>query len=119
MKLQVVPITANLEGYNFYMCYKFHQSLYYYAESAMDYEDVDSFLCFYPCVTRRCRTLSIVDDLVDEADETFIITLERVSGLNSRIILNPSFGEIEIADNNGIIIKSQNMWLRLSVLIQF
>ena len=72
---------------------------------------------FYPCATRRCWTLSIVDDLVDEADETFIITLERVSGLNSRIILNPSFGEIEIADNDGIIIKSQNMWLRLEYFL--
>ena len=87
----------------------------------MDYEDVDSFLFFYPCATRRCWTVSIVDDLVDEADETFIITLERVPGLNSKIILNPSFGEIEIADNDGIIIKSRtrNMCLYISVLIQF
>ena len=52
----------------------------------MDYEDVFLFF-FYPCATtRRCRTVSIVDDLVDEADETFIIT-EICACISSVLIL--------------------------------
>ena len=45
--------------------------------------------------------MTIVDDMVNELEELFDITLERTPGLDSRITLNPDEGRIVISDNDG------------------
>ena len=40
--------------------------------------------------------------MIAELTESFFITLERTPGLDSRIIVNPVDGEIEITDNDGL-----------------
>ena len=45
--------------------------------------------------------MTIVDDMVNESEELFDITLSRTSGLDSRITLNPIDGRIVISDNHG------------------
>ena len=65
----------------------------------MDYVEHSTTLRFSACETRQCVNVAIVDDLTDEPEEGFGITLERTPDLNSRIILNPVNGEILIQDN--------------------
>ena len=50
------------------------------------------------CRIRLCWYISIVDDTIDESDESFSFTLERTAGLDPRITLSPSAGEIIILD---------------------
>ena len=45
--------------------------------------------------------MTIVDDMVNELEELFDITLERTPGLDSRITLHPDDGRIVISDNDG------------------
>ena len=45
--------------------------------------------------------VSIENDDVLEVIETFDVTLERPSGLDSRITLDPVDGQIQITDNDG------------------
>ena len=56
---------------------------------------------FEACTTKVCETLSIVDDDTSESTESFYLTLERTSDLDSRIILNPKNGEVTIIDDDG------------------
>ena len=58
-------------------------------------------LMFDACDIQRCAAVTIVDDLVDEPQESFRVSLERTPGLDSRITLEPVDGEIVIADNEG------------------
>ena len=68
-----------------------------------DYGTHSAVLFFEPCETRACVTLSIVDDNISEKTESFHITLERTSDLDSRIILDPRNGEVAIQDDDGMI----------------
>ena len=43
----------------------------------------------------------VLDDITLGKDESFNITLERTTGLNSRITLDPVNGVVEVADNDG------------------
>ena len=43
----------------------------------------------------------IMDDIILENDESFILTLERTSDLDSRITLDPVNGVVEITENDG------------------
>ena len=65
----------------------------------MDYIGLSTTLLFPACETQQCVNVGIVDDLSDEPEEGFGVTLERTPELNSRIILNPANGEIRIQDN--------------------
>ena len=67
----------------------------------MDYIDVSTILMFGACARRHCVNVSIVDDDVLEMTESFTVTLERISGLDSRITLDPVDGVIEITDDDG------------------
>ena len=46
--------------------------------------------------------IPIVDDEVLELIETFSLTLERTSGLDSRITLSPVDGTVQITDNESM-----------------
>ena len=48
----------------------------------------------------------IEDDGVPEQMESFFVTLERTSGLDGRITLEPVDGEIEILDANSMFCSS-------------
>ena len=69
----------------------------------MDYIRLSTTLRFPECETRQCVNVAIVDDLTDEPEEGFGVTLERTPDLNSRIILNPVNGEILLQDNGNYI----------------
>ena len=66
-----------------------------------DYNKVSVVLIFEACMTRVCEALSIVDDDISERMESFYLTLERTSDLDSRIILNPRDGEVTIFNDDG------------------
>ena len=71
------------------------------AVSPMDYSAVSTILMFAACQMRSCVNISIVNVAVLENIETFAVTLARTSGLDSRIVLNPVNGVVEIIDNDG------------------
>ena len=66
----------------------------------MDYGSLDVILQFVACGTRECVNVTIVDDTVPEPDENFFYILEPTLGLDSRIDLMPTNGEIVILDND-------------------
>ena len=72
-----------------------------FTEEPMDYIGLSRILSFPACDTRQCVNITIVDDLVDEPDEIFDVTLERTPGLDSRITLNPVDARVLIRDNDG------------------
>ena len=68
----------------------------------MDYGSLNMTLMFDTCDPKQCVTVTIVDDFEDELDEDFFYTLTRPpGGLDSRITLNPTLGEVLIRDNDG------------------
>ena len=78
----------------------------YYSESPSDFtalmlESVE----FGECETRRCVNITIVDDLVLEMEESFIVVLNRTSQLDSRISLEPTTAEIVIVDDDGRLMQ--------------
>ena len=71
--------------------------------STMDYDAFTGVILNFPvCTQRICISAIIVDDLVDEPNESFFVNLERTPDLDGRIRLDPVVGEIEIEDNDGI-----------------
>ena len=73
-----------------------------------DYGALSSILRFDSCETHDCVNVDIVNDLVDEPEEFFRVTLMRTNGLDSRISLNPVDGQIVITDNGGKYTTSIN-----------
>ena len=70
----------------------------------MDYVNVSTILAFGKCDTRQCTEIPIVDDMIVEMNKSFFVTLERTSGLDSRIRLNPVEEEVEIINDDGVYI---------------
>ena len=67
----------------------------------MDYDGIDTLLMFDTCDKRRCTSVEITDDVLDELDEFFTYHLRGTSDLHPRIDLKPVDGQIEIVDNDG------------------
>ena len=84
-------------------------SLYFFVVSPVDYLELSNTLSFAICETRRCKNMTIVDDLVDEPDEFFNYTLERTPDLDRRISLDPKNGRISIIDDDGKILLLMGM----------
>ena len=75
---------------------------YTFTASSMDYGALMStILLFGTCQTKQCALIRIEDDAIIEDVENFFVTLERTSGLNDRITLEPIDGEIQISDRDG------------------
>ena len=72
----------------------------------MDYGNVSNILAFAECETRRCTEIPIVNDVTVELTVSFFVTLVRTPDLDSRIILDPVHGEVEIIDDDGMYIIS-------------
>ena len=56
-------------------------------------------LQFPECVAQQCAMVNVVNDSVDEPEELFNFTLGRTPGLDPRIKLDPTEGQVVI--NNG------------------
>ena len=65
----------------------------------MDYIGFSRILSFGACETKQCADVVMVDDLVDEPQKRFCITLERTPNLNIRIMLDPVDELIFIQDD--------------------
>ena len=71
----------------------------------MDYDSlVDNIVQFEQCQRRSCVHVVIVDDKALEIPEPFDIHLDRASGLDDRIELNPVNAVVEITDNDGMYV---------------
>ena len=66
--------------------------------SPSDYEAVREVLTFAPCETRHCVNVIITDDLVNEPEETFSLSLNK---LTSFVTLSTAAGEVLITDDDG------------------
>ena len=66
-----------------------------------DYVALSTILIFAPCETQRCVDVAIVDDMIAEQMESFVVTLQRTPDLDSRITFNRAAGAIEIINNDG------------------
>ena len=69
---------------------------------------MSTILRFAACEKRHCVDVTIVNDAVDEPDEMFGITLERIPGLNDRITLDPVDGVVIIIDDDGRFNPDEN-----------
>ena len=65
----------------------------------MDYGSVGTILPFSACESQSCVNVSITNDDTLENTKSFFVNLDR-NGLDSRITLNPTRGEIEILDDD-------------------
>ena len=68
----------------------------------VDYGNESTLFAFDMCETRRCTEIPIVNDMIVELTESFLVILERTPGLDSRITLNPINGAVEIIDDDGM-----------------
>ena len=64
-------------------------------------DDFNVTLMFEHCEIRRCVNVTIMDDFIDEQDESFFYKLRRTPDLHPRITLDPVDGEIVIVDDDG------------------
>ena len=79
-----------------------YYGVFYTTVAPSDYVSLDVILMFGTCQTKQCLNVTIVDDFEDELDEDFFYTLTRPpGGLDSRITLSPTLGEILIRNDDG------------------
>ena len=84
-----------------------------------DYEILDVIMMFPACESRRCVRVSIVDDLVNEPEEVFSFTLERIPGLSPAITLDDLVsGEVMIVDDDSKMI-SRDVVLQCNSLLNW
>ena len=67
----------------------------------MDYSPIAGSLRFNRCERRKCVVVPIVDDLMLEHSEVFLLTLERTPSLAGSITLDPVNGRVEVSDDEG------------------
>ena len=67
---------------------------------------MSTILNFAACETQSCLNIAIVNDTQNELDEELNITLERTSGLNRRITLDPVGGVITIHNNGKLDLQN-------------
>ena len=73
----------------------------HFAVSPMDYVTLAEVLILGACQAQHCVAVTIVDNMINEPEENFHVSLERTPGLNSRITLEPMEAVIAIIDNDG------------------
>lgn len=83
----------------------------------MDYIELSTVLNFPACGTRQCVNVGIVNDLMDEPEEEFGISLEKTPDLNSGILLDPVNGKIFIEDNGKYTVLES--WATLQCSLYF
>ena len=83
------------------------QSLLFILVAPDDYIEFNVTLMFEPREIRRCVNVTIMDDFIDEPDESFFYKLRRTPDLHPRITLDTVDGEIVIEDDNGQLLWCQ------------
>ena len=73
-------------------------------------------LNFSGCEERVCVSPTIVDDDIVENEESFIVSLERTSDLDSRISLSTDTTLVTILDDGNYWYK-QERWLYISTMV--
>ena len=58
---------------------------------------------FESCENKSCVDVNIYEDMILEEKEQFYVTLERTEGLDSRILLAPVNGLIEITSTDSML----------------
>lgn len=76
------------------------QSLFH-AVSPTDYEAVDVTLTFQPCDRQQCVNVSITDDLINEPEERFAVSLTLSDDNPPYVTLGSAAGDIVITDDDG------------------
>ena len=76
------------------------QSLFH-AVSPTDYEAVDVTLTFQPCDRQQCVNVSITDDLINEPEERFAVSLTLSDDNPPYVTLGSATGGIVISDDDG------------------
>ena len=106
VSLSTVDDSAGIVGDKL-LCSSISCMILYSAVAPMDYGALSTILMFAGCQNRNCVNISIEDDAVVENAELFNVTLKRTPNLDSRIILNPMDGVIEITDDDGMCCRVQ------------
>ena len=65
----------------------------------MDYGALNVDLMFEKCMKRKCVNVTIVDNKMNESNETFAFHLSRTTDLSPCIILGPVDGESYLIDD--------------------
>ena len=74
---------------------------YYFSVSPEDYEAVDVTLTFQPCDRQQCVNVSITDDLINEPEERFAVSLTLSDNNPPYVTLGSAAGDIVITDDDG------------------
>ena len=69
--------------------------------SSTDYKTLGVIFQFPECETKECILVHILNDGVDESEEFFNFTLAQTPGLDPRIDLDSTVGQVVINENNG------------------
>ena len=77
----------------------------------MDYNPVAESLRFNRCDRRKCVVVPIIDDLMLEHIECFLLTLERTPSLAGSITLDPVDGRVDVSNDDGKYLTCMCMYL--------
>ena len=75
--------------------------------SSTDYETLGVIFQFLECETKQCILVNIFNDGVDESEEFFNFTVTRILGLDPRINLDSTVGQVVIHEISG---KSRTLY---------
>ena len=75
-------------------------SLLLFTVEGMDYGALDVDLMFEECMRRKCVNVTIVDNQLNETNETFTFHLSRTTDLSPHIILGPVNGRSYLIDDD-------------------
>ena len=64
-------------------------------------------LTFQPCDMQKCVNVSITDDLINEPEERFAVSLTLSDNASSLINLGSATGDIVITDDDGVLYTHQ------------
>ena len=80
--------------------YEFYTDVFFSQVNVSDYSLGTEVLTFPACTLRQCVNVSIIDDMLQETNESFSLTLERSPGLDSRITLDPAHSTVIILNDD-------------------
>ena len=91
--------TLILLQYSYFGCMT---DTFYSTVSPTDYEAVSKTVVFASCDSQQCVNISITNDLINEPEETFTISLTLSGDAPSFITLTSATGEVLIYDDDGM-----------------
>ena len=92
--------TANETAGKMYTLCNNPLSLLLFTVEGMDYGALDVDLMFEKCMRRKCVNVTIVDNQMNEPNETFTFHLSRTTDLSPHISLGPVNGKSYLIDDD-------------------